>query len=272
MGEERLKPIIAEIHAIFAKIKHIEVIPRAIVSVTAEELIKCLERPGITDIYSVPPSDVIAPGESTTFQIAPPVDKYCVVASGRPASSLHYYTSLLAEFTDWEGFVKARANFTRWFPSWEFFPIEFIWCQPRTMYRFTWSNDPTSGSDAFVGVWQLCNVISAEDYNILAKAVLGRVLEALGIQAGLMRITFYKPELTISPSPGSSKVETSHDTIVKCPICETKVYIDKAKKRKTWDLVMDEFNKKAHGDCKLIGTIKQIEDRIKAGELEVIEE
>jgi len=152
-----------------------------VIAVTGDELIRCLERLGKSTKYYVPTGKKLAPGESVTFTIAPPPTEYCIVARGLMASSLSFTVSASAEFLVKEktGEVrKARISFPMWFPEWSNRLIDFIFCEPRIEYSFKFTNnDPVS--DAYVGVWQECNVVPRDTYNIVEKAILNRIWKLL---------------------------------------------------------------------------------------------
>jgi len=154
-----------------------------VIAVTGDELIRCLERLGKSTKYYVPTGKKLAPGESVTFTIAPPPTEYCIVARALMASSLSFTVSASAEFLVKEkmGEVrKARISFPMWFPEWSSRLIDFIFCEPRIESSFTFTNnEPAGGPDAYAGVWQECNVVLRDTYNIVEKAILNRVWRLL---------------------------------------------------------------------------------------------
>jgi len=149
-----------------------------VISVTGDEIIRCLEELEISKAYYPSPSQVISPGQSVTFRIMPPPEKYCIVSRGVPMSDLHYAVSLVAEYIDRHERTIARKSIERLFPEHSNVPIVFIWCQPRTEYRYTFTNNhPTA--DATVCIDVECHVVAEEDYKAIRRTILERVLETL---------------------------------------------------------------------------------------------
>jgi len=146
-------------------------------ALTGDEVVRCLERLKLSTIYYLDPSDYIAAGESTVFEIRPPPKQYCIVATGYIMTSLHYYTSCKVEYADWAGVVRWRRNIERVFPAHERIPVKFIFCEPRTLYRFEFYNRPTAPESAWVGVSLECNVVTEDVYKVIGQMILRRVFK-----------------------------------------------------------------------------------------------
>jgi len=166
-----------------------KVIP-TVISVTGDEIIRCLEELEVSEAYYPCPSQVIKPGEDVTFRIIPPPGRWCIVSRGVPMSDLHYDVSLEAQYVDRHKRVISRKSIERLFPEHSNIPIVFIWCQPRAEYRYTFTNNhPTA--DATVCIDAECHTITEQDYKAVRRAILGRVyatLKAHGLKFGKVEL------------------------------------------------------------------------------------
>jgi len=169
---------------------------QTVITITGDEIVRCLEKLELSTRYYVPLDDLLGPGESVTFNIAPPENEYCIVAEGIIDTSLLYETSCEVTFRDHAGVEFSRINFGRIFDTFCGKPIIFIFCQPRTLYSFKFTNnDPDM--DAYVGVWQDCNVVRKEIYNVIAETTLAKVFDTLGETGRVIGVYFGKTALKI---------------------------------------------------------------------------
>jgi len=241
----------------------------SVISLTGDEVVRCLERLKISRRYYVCPRDLLAPGESVTFSIAPPRDRVCIVATALPLSSLHYDVSWKASYTDAFGVEADRISVTNFAPEDSFQPLDYLFCEPRILYDHLFTNNhPTS--QAWVGVKHVCNVTRKDHYNVIAETLLGAVFEALRLKAEQLRVAWVRVPIRIplgsAPDP-LEELSRSAPTKLRCPKCGQVILVDFEARKKRWLIRSDEFVKRWHSDCKLIGTLKQVEQALEAGKL-----
>jgi len=242
----------------------------SVISLTGDEVVRCLERLRISRRYYVCPRDLIGPSESVTFSIAPPPDRVCIVATALPLSSLHYDVSWKATYQDVFGVPADRISVTNFAPEDSYQPLDYLFCEPRILYEHIFTNNhPTS--DAWVGVKHVCNVTRKDHYNVIAETLLGTVFEALRIKAEELRIAWVRIPIRIptgsAPNPLELFSNSSASTKLRCPKCGQVVLADFETKKKRWLIRSDEFVKRWHSDCKLIGTLSQVKRALREGKL-----